>query len=322
MCQPTPLTKNSFFWSCHHFDSSARHHFVNEVLVLDGKIAAQKIIQKLKQEVDVFPIKGLRVPGLAVIQVGENPASSAYIRQKKKAAEECGFHFEHLKISNTSSKSDVAKVIKNCAAQENLDGILLQLPLDSEPQMSAEDTSELLDLIPPGKDADGLHSFNQGKLFTGESTPDSWAYPIPATPLGIYRLLEHYGLDPSGTDITVVGKSRLVGLPTSVIMTHKQATVTICNRLTKNLKEKTAHADIVIVAAGKKHLISSEFLKPGAIVIDVGIHVQENGKLTGDVHPESHSKCKAYSPVPGGVGPMTVASLMENTFRLRVSKIA
>jgi methylenetetrahydrofolate dehydrogenase (NADP+)/methenyltetrahydrofolate cyclohydrolase len=200
--------------------------------------------------------------------------------------------------------------------------MILQLPLDTERPLAPEVVSELLEKIPPEKDADGLHSYNQGKLFTGESTPDKWTHPIPATPLGVYRLLEYYKIDPSGMNVTVIGRSRLVGMPVAVIMAHKQGTVTVCNRQTKNLAEKTRAADLLIVAAGKRHLILPEHIKNDAILVDVGIHVLEDKKITGDIHPDCFAKAKAYSPVPGGVGPMTVASLMENTFRLRLSKIA
>lgn len=295
---------------------------MTEPLILDGRKAAEHILLRLKTEVDVLRTQNQRPPGLAVLQIGDNPASEAYIRQKKKAAEGCGFYFVHHKLARSSPKHEISSQIKTASEDPLIDGILLQLPLDSSHSFSAQDISELLETIPASMDADGLHPYNLGKLFCGESTPGVWTHPIPATPLGIYRLMEHYNICPAGLDITVIGKSRLVGLPAAVIMTQQQATVTSCNRLTARLEEKTRTADIVIAAAGTQHLVTPAHLKEGAIVIDVGIHVDKNKKLSGDVSPDCYKKLKAYSPVPGGVGPMTVASLMENTLRLRLSKRA
>lgn len=299
--------------------NKAPHQQIEGPQILDGRVAAEAQLKKIQSEVNALIARKQRVPGLMVIQVGENPASNAYIRQKQKSAETCGFFYVHKKLPRTASKSEILNEIAAAANNSQIDGMILQLPLDTSHAFAPVEVDEIVESIPPSKDADGLHSFNQGKLFTGDSLPDKWKYPIPATPLGVYRLLQHYSISPKGKDVAVVGRSRLVGLPISVIMIHEGATVTVCHSKTRDLKATLRNADIVIVAAGKKHLIGPEHLKGGAVVVDVGIHAKEDGKLTGDVSPDAYKKLAAYSPVPGGVGPMTVASLMENTLKLRQS---
>jgi methylenetetrahydrofolate dehydrogenase (NADP+)/methenyltetrahydrofolate cyclohydrolase len=286
--------------------------------LLDGRKASQDLIESLQKKVADLKNIHQRPPGLKVIQVGNDPASEAYIRQKQKAASLANFHFVHEHLSRDSSFEDILKVIQETSEDSDFDGMILQLPLDSSQKFSAEQVQTLVESIPPGKDADGLHSFNQGKLFTGESLPTHWTHPIPATPFGIFRLLDFYNISVSAKDLTVIGKSRLVGLPAAVIAAHLGATVTICNRLTQDLASKTKLAEILIVAAGKKHLVTAAHVRPGVTIIDVGIHRQEDGKLTGDTASDAFAKSGAYSPVPGGVGPMTVACLMENTYRLRL----
>jgi methylenetetrahydrofolate dehydrogenase (NADP+)/methenyltetrahydrofolate cyclohydrolase len=193
---------------------------------------------------------------------------------------------------------------------------MLQLPLDTQSEISARDVQSLLEAISPHKDADGLHASNLGKLFVAESTHQHWHSPLPATALGIMRLLEHYKIDCKGRDVCVIGKSRLVGLPTATLLTHAGATVTVCHRGTRDLPAKIRQASLVIAAAGAKHLVKGDDVSAGSVLIDVGIHVDEDGKLSGDIHPNAQAKASAFSPVPGGVGPMTVACLIENTVRL------
>lgn len=282
--------------------------------ILSGREAAPAQLQKVKDE--LFPQPGARPPCLVVMQVGNNPASASYIRQKKKMAEDFGILFVHQHLSATASEAEITAALEKACAQPTVDGLILQLPLDRAQATPADMVERLLEKIPPMKDADGLHSANLGKLFSGESGARKWTCPLPATALGVIRLLDHYGIKAEGKDVVIIGKSRLVGTPTAGLFLNEGATVQICHRRTQNLVEKTKHADIVVVAAGVKHLLKAEHLKKGAIVIDVGIHQKEDGKLTGDADPTCYSQTSAYSPVPGGVGPMTVAMLMENVLRL------
>ena len=282
--------------------------------ILKGQEAAKAQLTRVHKELQA----GFRrPPGLAVIQVGNLGPSNAYIRKKKLIAEEWGIQFTHAQLGSTVSKTELFAKIDALVADSKIDGLLVQLPLESVQLQTNAFVSELLAHIPPEKDADGLHSFNQGRLFTNECSPREWSGPLPATPLGIFRLLEHYGYSLVGKNVVLVGKSRLVGLPTAILLSHAGATVNICHSLTKDLAAHTRSADILVVAAGKKHLITPAHIKKiGAVVIDVGIHYLPEGGLAGDVHPDSYPQCEAYSPVPGGVGPMTVASLIENTLRL------
>ena len=281
--------------------------------MMKGAEAAAAQLDRIKNSLAQAALP--RKPQLVVVQVGDHSASNAYIRQKSKAAETCGFLFQHLRFPESIAETDLQREVTALALDPKVDGIVVQLPFDSD-SLTNDSVQKILHTVPPEKDADGLHTVNQGAIFTGDSTPSDWRSPIPATPLGIYRLLEHYGISARGLDVVVIGKSRLVGFPTATLLSHAGATVTLCHSLTRDLIDKTQGAEIVVVAAGKRHLITPAHLKEGCVVVDVGIHVGENGKLTGDVHPDCAAKCRAISPVPGGVGPMTVASLMENTFRL------
>jgi len=285
--------------------------------ILDGKVASSEIFKKLHNQA----IQLKRPPGLAVIQVGNNPASNTYIGHKQKACNACGFRFVQHRLSQEINLSELIGEIKKLSVDPSVDGIIVQLPLDSKKHNNPADVQKVLAAIPPQKDADGLSIFNQGMLFAGESTPHNPSAPIPATPLGVYRLLEHYKISVSTKNITVIGRSRLVGFPVAGLMSQAGATVSVCHRGTADITPFTQMADIVIAAAGSKHLIVPQHIKEGAVLIDVGIHIQENGKLTGDIHPDCYAKASAYSPVPGGVGPMTVASLMENTLHLAQSQL-
>ncbi|MBP7845526.1 MAG: bifunctional 5,10-methylenetetrahydrofolate dehydrogenase/5,10-methenyltetrahydrofolate cyclohydrolase [Proteobacteria bacterium] len=284
--------------------------------ILDGKLASQNLLNRLANATKTWPSKA----HLKIIQVGENKASTSYIRQKEKAAGQSELRFTHEKLPRHTSLKEIQRVIEKNNLDDDVSAFMLQLPLDSDQNPQPTDIQKLLESISPDKDADGLHTNNLGKLFAGESTHSNWQAPLPATALGIMRLLEHYHLDPQAKDAVVIGRSRLVGAPTATLLTHAGATVTLCHRSTKFLNEKTKTAEILIVAAGIKNIVGVEHIRPGAIIVDVGIHVGPDGKLSGDVKPEAQSYSSFYSPVPGGVGPMTVACLIENTVRLFAKK--
>ena len=284
-------------------------------ILLSAKPAALKITESILSQVQSLKT-GRRPPGLAVVQVGSFAASNTYIKHKVKAAAECGFEFFHIKLDSSISLEDLKAEIVRTSEREEIDGLIVQLPLDAAHLQDHKIVRKLLETIPPEKDADGLNTINQGKLFTGESKPHRWSAPLPATPLGVYRLIEHYKIPVVGKNVVVIGKSRLVGFPTAGLLSQVGATVTLCHRRTDDITPYTKHADIIVVAAGVKHLLKPDHIKKGVTLVDVGIHVQDNGKLTGDVDPACYELASAYSPVPGGVGPMTVASLMENTFCL------
>ncbi len=287
---------------------------------IDGKALAEELLQKFKSD---WSFKKDRPPGLAVIQVGEDPASSAYIRGKENSAKSVGINFEHLKLSRSSNFSQIKDVIEKISNNPKVDGLILQLPLDLENPLTATQVQTLLELIPPTKDADGLHPFNLGRVAGGESSPQKWTSPIPATPLGMMRMLEKQGFSLKGTRSVVIGKSRIVGMPIAMLLSQAGSTVTICHRQTPDLKVHTKEANLIVVAAGQKHLLRPEHLRPGVGILDVGIHPTGEGrKLTGDMHPDCESIASFISPVPGGVGPMTVAGLIENTLRLYLANTA
>ena len=271
--------------------------------LIDGRAHARAIRDELKLAVEHNP--GLRPPGITVIQVGDDLASTTYVRGKHKAAEEVGFRsaIEHL---HDISQADLSKRIQALANDPAIDGILLQMPLPD-----GLDPDEALEQIPPHKDVDGLHPYNAGRLAQGNPTF------IPATPLGVLELLRREGIDPTGKRAVVVGRSRLVGRPLALLLLQNHSTVTIAHSQTVDLASVTRTAHILVAATGKRGLITGDHVKPGAIVIDVGItRDPETGKLTGDVDRASvEPVAQALTPVPGGVGPMTVAMLLVNTYR-------
>lgn len=286
---------------------------------LSGTEASQAWIELIAREVFEIQKKHPKAPppGLGILQVGENPASSTYIRQKLKVGKTCGFNVKHIQLSKQISESEILKAIENFSRDPFIHGFIVQLPLDHDPDLNPNFTAQALDLIPPNKDADGLSVLNQGRVFAGLSNLNEWSSPIPATPYGIMKLLQHYKIPLKAKDAVVIGKSRLVGLPAAVLLTHAGATVTLCHKNTQNLEEKISKAEILVVAAGSMHLVGPQSVSKSAVIIDVGIHTNPaTGRLTGDVHPDASLHCAAISPVPGGVGPMTVAALMDNTFRL------
>ena len=268
--------------------------------IIDGKQIRNEIIEELKKEVKHYMIK----PCLAVIQIGDDPASNTYIKAKEKACNETGIYFKHIKFNETTKEIEVINKILELNNDEYVHGILLQLPLPE-----GFNSDKLINYIARNKDVDGLTDINIGKLYNNKSGL------VSCTPLGIMKLLEHENIDVAGKNVTIVGRSNLVGKPLAGLLLNKDATVTICHSKTENLKEHTKKADILIVAVGKKHLIKENMIKEGAIIIDVGIN-KEDGKLYGDVDFENvKEKVSRITPVPGGVGPMTVAMLMSNTIK-------
>lgn len=264
---------------------------------IDGKKIRNEIIEELKKEVKTYMIK----PCLAVIQIGDDPASNSYIKSKEKACNEIGLYFKHIKFSETVKEIEVINKILELNNDEYVHGILLQLPLPSN-----FNQDKLINYIARNKDVDGLTDINLGKLFNNKPAM------ISCTPLGIMTLFEKYKIDVSGLNVVIVGRSKLVGKPLLGLLLNKDATVTICHSKTANLKKHTKNADILIVAVGKKHFIKKDMVKEGAVVIDVGIN-KEDGVLYGDVDYDNVKEIASYiTPVPGGVGPMTVASLMNN----------
>jgi len=271
--------------------------------LIDGRAHARAIRDELKRAVEGQPNQ--RRPGITVIQVGDDPASTTYVRGKQRAAEEVGFQsaVEHL---HNITQRELHERIADLAADPAIDGILIQIPLPD-----GLDADQALEQIPPHKDVDGLHPYNAGRLAQGNPTF------IPATPLGVLELLRRERIDPTGQHAVVVGRSRLVGRPLALLLLQNHATVTIAHSHTTNLPAITRTADILVAATGKRGLITGDHVKPGAIVIDVGItRAPDSGKLTGDVDRASvEPLAGALTPVPGGVGPMTVAMLLVNTYR-------
>ena len=271
--------------------------------LIDGRAHARVIRDELKRAVEGHPDQ--RRPGITVVQVGDDPASTTYVRGKQRAAEEVGFQsaVEHL---HNISQRQLHERIADLAADPAIDGILVQLPLPD-----GLDADQALEQIPPHKDVDGLHPYNAGRLAQGNPTF------IPATPLGVLELLRRERIDPTGRHAVVVGRSRLVGRPLALLLLQNHATVTIAHSHTTNLPAITKMADILVAATGKRGLITGDHVRPGAIVVDVGItRDPESGKLTGDVDRASvELVAGALTPVPGGVGPMTVAMLLVNTYR-------
>lgn len=270
--------------------------------ILDGKKLRDKIIENLKAKVDTFEEK----PTLVVILVGENPASKIYVNNKKKMAEKIGIHSEVINYPANITEAELLDKIEELNNNKKVTAILVQLPL---PKHISKDN--VMNKIIPAKDVDGFTPYNFGKLFSGE-TPTVY----PCTPKGILLLLDEYNIEIEGKHVVIVGRSNIVGKPLSQMMLNKNATVTICHSHTKNLSQITKTADILVSAVGK-NIIEGEMLKTDCVIVDVGIFKDENGKTRGDVDFESASKIASFiSPVPGGVGPMTIASLMLNTVEL------
>lgn len=271
--------------------------------IINGKNISQQVRQKVADEVATRTAQGLRAPGLAVILVGADPASQVYVGSKRRACEEVGFVSKSYDLEKDSSQAALLTLIDELNADATIDGILVQLPLPAH-----IDTTVVLEHIRPDKDVDGFHPYNVGRL--------SQRIPAlrPCTPKGIITLLESTGVDLHGLDAVVVGASNIVGRPMTLELLLAGCTTTTCHRFTLNLEEHVRRADLVVVAVGRPNFIPGEWIKKGAMVVDVGINRLENGKLVGDVGFEVAKENAAFiTPVPGGVGPMTVASLIENT---------
>ncbi len=270
--------------------------------ILDGKALSQKITTEVAGEVKALKAEGI-TPGLAVILVGDDPASHAYVSMKAKMCKKTGIYSIVHEMPDDISQEKILETIAMMNKNPNIDGILVQLPLPSH-----IDEEAVLGAISPQKDVDGFHPCNVGKLVLGM---EGFA---PCTPLGVMELLAAYRIDPKGLDACVVGASNIVGKPMMNLILNQFATVDICHIHTKNLKAHTSRADLLIVGVGKINLITEDMVKEGAIVIDIGINRNQEGKLVGDVDYNNVSeKCSFITPVPGGVGPMTIAMLMQNT---------
>ncbi len=271
------------------------------MIILDGKTLAQEIKTEVKEQVATLTKK----PGLTCILVEGNPASDTYVRNKQRACEECDIISKLIRLNNGVSQTELENVIDAENKDENVSAILLQLPLPD-----GLDEEKAIGKISPNKDADGLTNENMGKLFNKNSAL------APCTPTGIIKLLDKYNVQIQGKLAVVVGRSKLVGQSIAHLLLQRNATVVMCHSKTENLQEITSKADILVVAIGKAKYITADFVKTGAVVIDVGMD-RVDGKLCGDVDFESvKEKCSMITPVPGGVGPLTVACLMENTYKL------
>lgn len=276
-------------------------------MIIDGRRIANQIREELSKK--VTQIKG-RKPGLAFVLVGDDPASHTYVGMKKKACSKIGFYSEDIILPSTTSEKELIEHIQSLNKNPQIDGILVQLPLPKE----MEET-QVLQTINPEKDVDGFHPINFGKLLQGDQTGF-----VPCTPLGIQLLLEKSSVDIEGKHVVIVGRSNLVGKPLAALLMQKNpranATVTIAHSKSENLQKLTQQADILVVAVGKEGMITENHVKKGAVVIDVGINKTAKGQIVGDVVFESVKKaCSAITPVPGGVGPMTIAMLLANTFK-------
>lgn len=273
--------------------------------LIDGKKISEQILQKLAGRVQQRLDNQLRRPCLAVVLVGEDPASAVYVRNKKRACETIGFESRSYELPIQTSESELLALIDEMNADKGVDGILVQLPLPKHINGQL-----VLERIVPHKDVDGFHPYNVGRLAV--------KMPLmrPCTPKGVMTLLEAYQIDVAGKKAVVVGASNIVGRPQALELLLARATVTVCHSATQNLAQEVAAADIVVVGVGQPNFVKGEWIKPGAIVIDVGINRLENGQLCGDVaFANARERAAMITPVPGGVGPMTIASLMENTLQ-------
>ena len=268
--------------------------------IIDGKKIAGKIISEIKDKVIANQSEGIAPPGLAVIQVGEDPASSVYVRNKRKACEEVGMKSFNYDLDESTTQQELIELVENLNNNADVNGILIQLPLPSHINETI-----VIETINPTKDVDGFHPYTIGRLMQ--------RIPLlrPCTAIGVINMMEAIEIDPKGMHAVIVGASNLVGRPLNLELLLKGATTTVCHKFTKNLKDHVMSADILAVAIGKPNFIPGDWIKEGAIVFDIGINRDENGKLTGDVDFESAKEQASWiSPVPGGVGPMTVAMLI------------
>lgn len=278
--------------------------------ILSGKVVSARVKEELKKEVEEINGKGKRT-GLAVVLVGEDPASKVYVRNKEKACEEIGIYSEMHKLPEETTEEELLSLIDKLNKDDNIDGILVQLPLPKH-----LDDKVIINNIRADKDVDAFHPVNVGKIMIGDYDF------LPCTPAGIMELIYESGVEVDGKECVVIGRSNIVGKPMSMLLLHENGTVTTCHSHTKDLPEVTRRADILVAAVGIAKFVKADMVKPGAVVIDVGMNRDENGKLCGDVDFDAvEPVAGAITPVPGGVGPMTIAMLMRNTVTASKNKL-
>lgn len=272
-------------------------------ILIDGKATSSAVRSEIKAEVEAFSKEFGTVPGLAVVIVGENPASQVYVRNKHKACGEVGIYSEVHELPESTTEAELLELIDRLNTDEKINGILVQLPLPKH-----LDEEKVILRINPCKDVDAFHPENVGKIMIG-----NFSF-LPCTPAGVMELLKHYEISPAGKHCVIIGRSNIVGKPQSMLMLKENATVTICHSRTVNLAELTKQADILVAAVGRANFVTADMVKDGVVVIDVGINRLENGKLCGDIDFEQVEPHASYiTPVPGGVGPMTITMLLKNT---------
>lgn len=270
--------------------------------IIDGKAVSRAVREQVAAETAQLKEKGI-VPGLAVIIVGEDPASQVYVNNKEKACAEVGFYSEKFALPESTTQQELNALVEELNARKDINGILCQLPLPAH-----LNDKEVINLISPEKDVDAFHPVNVGAIMIGDYNF------LPCTPAGVMELIHSTGVDVSGKKAVVIGRSNIVGKPMAMLLLHENATVEITHSKTKNLSEITSQADILVAAIGKAKFVTADMIKDGAVVIDVGMNRDENGKLCGDVdYASAADKCSFITPVPGGVGPMTISMLMKNT---------
>ena len=273
-------------------------------IIIDGKKVSVQVKEQVRIETEELVKKGIK-PGLAVIIVGDDPASRVYVNNKKKACEKVGFLSKEFALPATTTQEELLALVNELNEDKEINGILCQLPLPK-----SLDEKAVIEAISPLKDVDAFHASNVGKIMIGDYDF------LPCTPAGVMEMLHSYNIPVEGKECVVIGRSNIVGKPMAMLLLHENGTVTITHSRTKNLKEVTKRADILVAAIGKPKFVTADMVKEGAVVIDVGMDRDENGKLCGDVDFENvKEKCSAITPVPGGVGPMTIAVLMKNTLK-------
>ena len=270
--------------------------------LINGKEVSLAVQERIRKETEALKEKGI-TPGLAVVIVGDDPASRTYVNNKKKACERVGFHSEEYALPATTTQEELLALVKELNQRPEINGILVQSPLPK-----GLDEKMIVENIDPNKDVDAFHAVNVGKIMIGDFSF------LPCTPAGVIELLDYEGIDIAGKECVVLGRSNIVGKPMAMLLLHRNGTVTICHSRTKNLQEVCSRADILVAAVGKPGFVTGDTVREGAVVIDVGINRNAEGKLCGDVDFDSVAPKAAYlTPVPGGVGPMTIAMLMQNT---------
>lgn len=277
--------------------------------IIDGKKVSAEVKEEVRQQTLKLKETHGITPGLAVVIVGDDPASRVYVNNKKKACELVGFKSEEYALPAETTQQELLNLVETLNNKDDINGILVQLPLPKH-----LDDKAVIAAINPKKDVDAFHAVNVGKIMLGEYDF------LPCTPAGVMEMLHSYNIEVSGKNCVVIGRSNIVGKPMAMLLLHENGTVTICHSRTKNLAEVTKQADILVAAVGRPKFVTADMVKDGAVVIDVGMNRDENGKLCGDVDFENvKDKCSYITPVPGGVGPMTIATLMKNT--LKAAKI-